>query len=214
MKQKKKKTVILNWFFIVVFFCLFLPGCGLLSNLYVVITYPLQLIHTFCCCIVEGERITTPEGTVPVEELSVGDKVISVCASGEQVISQVVAKQTASSDSYIELILDGQEESLRVTSAHPIATPSCWKKAGDLAVGEWVQTQNGLKRVRTVSYRAGPVKVYNITVSPFSNFLAEGILVHNKSVTPRKDKALPDTGRDREHSLNENNHPLRSLLDH
>lgn len=127
-----------------------------------------------------------------------GDKVVSFCASGEQVISVVVAKQTASSDSYIELILDGQEESLRVTSAHPIATLSCWKRARDLAVGEWVQTQNGLKRVRTVSYRAGPVKVYNITVSPYSNFLAEGILVHNKTVVPRKDQELPDTGPEQE----------------
>jgi hypothetical protein len=177
---------------IVVFFCLFPLGCGPLSNFHVV-AYPLQLLHTLCCCIVEGEQIITPLGTIPVEEISVDDKVISVSASGEQVISLVVAKQTASSDSYIELILDGQEESLRVTSAHPIATLSCWKRAGDLAVGEWVRTQNELKRVRTVSYRAGPVKVYNITVSPYSNFLAEGILVHNKTIAPSTDQELPDT---------------------
>ncbi len=135
-------------------------------------------------CLVQGSLVATPNGPIPIENLIVGNKVISIYHSGEQVTGQIVKKQAAWTNSYLELDVDGLEQNLCVTHAHPLSTNSNWKQAGKITVNDLVKTRNGLRPVETVRHRNERVRVYNIAVSPYPNFFANGVLVHNKTFQP------------------------------
>lgn len=145
------------------------------------------------CCVVEGTRIATPSGEVLIEDLRVGDAVISLSERGEQVISRVTAKRGATAISYLEISTDGADGPLKVTSAHPVMTADGWREARRLRVEDPVETRSGMQPLLAVEKRWRIARVYDITVEPHANFFADGVLVHNKSVAapPAEVEDLP-----------------------
>lgn len=139
-------------------------------------------------CVAEGAQIATPQGLRPIEALEVGDLVWAVDPnSGERHSTRVTAIRTATREC---LSLQLGSTSLVCTPDHPIYVPatdtyepavSYLERKADtiLRVDERGTEVLAVQSVRT---DAGMHRVFDITVeSPLHNFVANGVLVHNKS---------------------------------
>lgn len=133
-------------------------------------------------CLLEGTLVTTPDGPMPIEQLSVDAEVICISSSGQEVVGKVVSRRDAVTNAYLEFVLEGHDENLRITDAQPVATIDAWCAARRIKVGDVLQTRSGLRRVAAIRRHTGYARVHEIGVVPHSNFFANGVLVHNKSV--------------------------------
>jgi len=148
-------------------------------------------------CVSGDTTILTPEGYVPVKSLKVGDYVMSY-AFDQNVLS--LARITGIKQGFGKCIQFRSDSghTLKVTADHPVYSPetmtyikaSSWQFDGLSKV--YIVEQNKLKTaIATISkIDSKKIRVFDITVdSPFNNFIANGILVHNK--TPPIDHTPP-----------------------
>lgn len=166
-------------------------------------------IAGFTTCFEAGSLVATPIGTVPIEQLVIGD---SVLAFDEQIGAVTPRLVTATFAHLVEksgrlALSDGRV--LRVTAEHPIY---------DAGLGNYVRADafDGNRALVTLSQSlapralslqarlldlkapsvalartandgflshtpASPVTVFNISVEGLENYFVEGVLVHNKS---------------------------------
>ena len=139
-------------------------------------------------CVARGARVRVAAGTRLIEDLVVGDEVVSVDPiSGRQAIGRLSAIRIARREC---VRLTTNESELTLTSDHPVYCPETgqWAPAGDWVLGPRKQllavTTEGLRPVRAtkVSAYCGLHDVFDLTVNhPLHNFVANGLLVHNKS---------------------------------
>ena len=144
----------------------------------------------FICCVAEGTRVRTLDGERLIEELCLGDVVISIDPeSGEQIAAPISAIRSAHREC-LSIALSG-DRTLVATSDHPVFDPDegDYFPAGDWALGKRKRllevTEQGVQavEVESTSIYSGVRKVFDLTVdSPHHNFVADGIVVHNKSV--------------------------------
>ena len=135
-------------------------------------------------CVLAGTAIETPGGPRLVETLRVGDAVLSVAGDGQRVEGVVVSVRRSVALRWKRVFLDGGA-TLDVTPPHPVATAAGWRAAGALAAGDVVRGAAGLTKVARVEDRVGLATVHDLSVEPGETFLAEGVLVHNKSTSKR-----------------------------
>lgn len=139
-------------------------------------------------CVARGAKIRTPRGLRFIEDIAEGDDVL--CADPEKG-QLVAAKVTVVRGSRRECVTLGLGDiELTVTSDHPLYCPRTkeWAPAGDWALGK----RTHLLRIsderfavvaveQTLTY-AGVHDVFDLTVDhPLHNFIANEVLVHNKS---------------------------------
>lgn len=152
-------------------------------------------------CVARGTRVATPKGPRRVEELALGDELTAVDpASGERVTATLVGIRRAMREC---VTLTGEGFSLTCTTDHPLYDPSegRWAPAGDWALGArralLFVPEEGAPRAVQVTGRSSPVRlseVFDLTVDhPLHDFVAEGVLVHNKS-RPLQVCSYPDAG--------------------
>ncbi|MBI4229906.1 MAG: sigma-70 family RNA polymerase sigma factor [Planctomycetes bacterium] len=132
-------------------------------------------------CIARGTHVETGRGSLPIEQVIVGDRAWGYdTATGNRVLTEVqrVWRTTAP-----ETIRIGAN--LRVSANHPVYADGEWKPAGRIGPGD--KLLGGDLRV----FEAGPmetipgkVDVFDLTVGEPHNFFAGGVLVHNKSRAP------------------------------
>jgi len=134
-------------------------------------------------CFLPGTEISLADGTTkPIERIEAGDMVLAWDeASGELKPDAVRAvHDPIAADSYLIV-----NDLLRFTDTHPVLSHGEWVKAGELRVGDALTAADGnlvaIESIRTV---LGPVTVYNFAVNPYGTYVADGIVVHNKSPTP------------------------------
>lgn len=138
-------------------------------------------------CVARGTRVLTPTGWVPIEDLSVGDEVFAIDESrGARVATKVVAMKSAMREvGCVELA----GVRLSMTSDHPVYCPrdEVYAPAGDWFLGRRtclaMLADDGLREVVVEWARTfvEVTEVFDITVEhDLHNFIAEGILVHNK----------------------------------
>lgn len=144
------------------------------------------LVHNKGGCFVYGTPISTKDGTVPIQELSVGDKIISynesTLTTEESIISDI---DSFNVKGYYEV--ETETHSVGVTLEHPFYIVNAdgemyIKTVGELKIGDTVHLQNGtFELITDVTYHDEVVRVYNlINVAPNHNYFANRILVHNK----------------------------------
>ncbi len=135
-------------------------------------------------CFLPGTAVSTREGVTPIEELKVGDKVMSYDLTSGKIVESIVSKTYKSmSDNYYII-----NERVKVTAEHPFyvvggaAKDGSWVKVKDLKVGMTLFDGKRVVLINTVRLANEPAEVYNLQVDGYSNYFAEGILVHNKPV--------------------------------
>jgi Pretoxin HINT domain len=145
-------------------------------------------------CFVAGTEILTPEGFKNIEDIQIGDWVISddPTTPGEIEAKQVLQTFVRQTETLIDLYVDG--EVISTTREHPFWTPDKgWLAAEDLKVGSLLQMEDGrIVDIDQIEERKGLFSVYNFHVEDFHTYYVSelGILVHNTS--PRRKSNFPD----------------------
>lgn len=151
-------------------------GDGICSDFGTETCYTCQ-VDCGTCCFLPGTKVTTPSGEKTIENLKVGDKVISF---NEKTKTNEPAKieKTFEHKTSGYLIVNNK---LFVTQEHPFLINGEWKTIGQAKLGDNLQTIDGkTETISSIKQVTKQVTVYNIEVSPNNNYYAEGILAHNK----------------------------------
>jgi len=142
----------------------------------------LVLLPSFSC-LSEGTLIETPAGPRPIETLRVGDAVLGLAPDGGLGVSRVTAVRRGFATWWRTVSLE--DTRLELTAAHPVAAADGWRRALNLEVGDRIRTTRGFLSVRTAETHIGWRTVYDLSVEPHQNFIAAGVVVHNKSIRSR-----------------------------
>lgn len=141
-------------------------------------------------CVAHGGLVLVPSGHRAIETLRVGDIVYAWDTATNMLVETPVTAIRSARRECVAVEADGQA-ALICTPDHPLYDP----QSGDYApASEWVEGRRTqllrvdsegarLTEVGAMRIHAGVFEVYDITVqSVHHNFVAGGILVHNKSV--------------------------------
>jgi hypothetical protein len=132
-------------------------------------------------CFLAGTLVNTRDGLTSIEELGVGDEVLSFDERrGEVVYARIVS--TFKSVQYSYFVING---TIEVTAGHPFRTNGAWVSSEDIRVGDelWDE-RDELIRVQSIETVNRGVRVYNIEVEGTNTFFIDGVLVHNKTPDP------------------------------
>ncbi len=135
-------------------------------------------------CFVAGTLVTTEDGFKPIEEIEVGDKVLSENEqTGEVAVKEVTQTFVNETDELVHIGVNG--ETISATPSHPFYVYKFgWTLAGSLRAGDVLVLSNGeLVTVEWVQHEIleSPIKVYNFEVEDFHTYFVgeNGIFVHN-----------------------------------
>lgn len=120
------------------------------------------------------------EGDADVLEIGPCPVAADTGESGQQIVTGTFCHQNAV---VLDLYFDHSTEPLSTTANHPLwsASREDWVEAGELELGEYVATKDGVVQLTLFSQRPGRHKVYNLEVHKTHNYYVSnlGILVHN-----------------------------------
>lgn len=137
-----------------------------------------------CNCFTAGTKVQTDEGEKNIEDIEVGDKVLSKNEeTGEQAYKEVTHLYRNDKEIIYELTIGDQV--IETTDNHPFwVEGKGWVLAVDLQVGDKLQQSNGntltIDTIKIVKHDE-KVRVYNFTVADFHTYFVSdlGIWVHN-----------------------------------
>ena len=137
-----------------------------------------------CNCFTAGTKIQTDEGEKNIEDIEVGDMVLSKDEeTGEQAYKEVTALHRNEKDTTYKLSVGSQI--IETTDNHPFwVNGKGWVLAVDLMVGDELVQSNGNRLKidnKEIVHHDEKVKVYNFTVADFHTYFVSdlGIWVHN-----------------------------------
>ena len=137
-------------------------------------------------CFVAGTMVLTATGLVAIENIRVGDKVISTDPETFETAEKTVLETYIREDSkLIHLMINGEE--IITTETHPFYVNNRgFVNAGELAIGDELLDSNCnvlLVENHSVELTDKPTKVYNFQVEDFHTYHVSGfgVLVHNAS---------------------------------
>lgn len=135
-------------------------------------------------CFVAGTEVSTVSGSVPIEDIQIGDKVLArndkTGEVEEKEVTNTFAEQTGET---VKITADGEE--IEATTGHPFyAEHRGYVAASQLRAGDILVDVNGEKRVvEKIQHEIleKPVNVYNLEVADDHNYYVgkTSVLVHN-----------------------------------
>ena len=135
-------------------------------------------------CFVAGTLVITEDGQKPIEEIEVGERVLSENElTGEVAIKTVTETYVNETDELIHIGVNG--ETISATPTHPFYVDKLgWTLARSLRAGDILVLSNGeLVTVEWVQHEIleSPIKVYNFEVQDFHTYFVgeNGVFVHN-----------------------------------
>lgn len=135
-------------------------------------------------CFVAGTPVLTEDGSIPIEEIEIGDYVWAWDEeSGQIELQEVLDTYVNYSDVLVHLVINGEE--IVATPSHPFYVPATgWLDASELEPGDTLFTYgNDCSVVEAVWIETlnVPVEVFNLNVNEFHTYYISdiGVLVHN-----------------------------------
>uniref|UniRef100_A0A4Y8PXR6 Hint domain-containing protein n=1 Tax=Paenibacillus athensensis TaxID=1967502 RepID=A0A4Y8PXR6_9BACL len=137
-----------------------------------------------CNCFAAGTKVLTDEGEKNIEDIEVGDKVLSKDeATGEVGYKEVTATFNHETDEIYKIHVGGL--TIESTFNHPFYVEGKgWTFVKDLKVGDLlVQSDGNTLKIESIELLHKHVTVYNMTVDEFHTYFVSdlGIWVHNTS---------------------------------
>ena len=130
----------------------------------------------------EGTLVHTKRGLIPIEEVLIGDYVLSFDEeTGENEYQEVVHLIQGENDYELTGIQLDNGEIIEATIKHPFYVDSVWKDADDLAIQDKLFSLNEYSVIEKISMTKRETFVYNLTVDNTHTYYVgvEGVLVHN-----------------------------------
>ena len=137
-------------------------------------------------CFVEGTLVATEKGEKRIEDIAVGDVILSRDPDATKVATPVKQVVTQTFVREVDTVLDIRigSEVITATPEHPFWVEGAgWTSAGQLRRGSSLLTKDGpFVIVDSIATRHGKFKVYNFEVANTHTYYvsALGILVHNQ----------------------------------
>lgn len=149
-------------------------------------------------CIAEGTLVLVPSGLVRIETLRVGDLVYALDVATGELVETAITGIRSSKRECVGVAL-GEAEPLRCTPDHPLYDPDGEAYA---PASEWIEgrrtrllrvNRDGTPQAESVAHKtvhAGVFEVFDLCVaSEHHNYVAGGVLVHNKSLVEETESA-------------------------
>ncbi|WP_442601932.1 polymorphic toxin-type HINT domain-containing protein [Paenibacillus sp. KN14-4R] len=135
-----------------------------------------------CNCFTAGNKVLTDEGEKNIEDIQVGDKVLSKDeTTGEEAYKEVTATFNHETDEIYQIHVGGQ--TIESTFNHPFyVKDKGWTFVKDLKPGDLlVQSDGNSLKIDSIEQEHKHVTVYNMTVDDFHTYFVSdlGIWVHN-----------------------------------
>lgn len=146
-------------------------------------------------CFAAGTKVITDKGEVNIEDVKVGEKVVSQSENGERLISRVTRLDQPIREHMCRLDFSNGGI-VKLTEEHPLMTQDGWKaldpnktknenpslKVGKLEKGDIVVREDGVKaELENISCWSERVQAYNLILDGSSHsYFANGYLAHNK----------------------------------
>jgi len=140
------------------------------------------------CSFTAETLVATPDGSVPISAIEVGDIVVAWDETTGQLVERTVTAVLPHPDDEIAQ-LKLSNGTVVTTPDHPFFTiESGWVEAGRLWLGAHVRTTSGTSVVRSVALRPYAGLLWDLTVDgAHTFFVGEGAwLVHNCTIDPRQ----------------------------
>ena len=138
-------------------------------------------------CFMAGTLVTTKKGLKPIEEIKIGEYVLSRNEeSGENSYKKVT--DTLIRSTYNICTIELENGKIKSTTGHLfMVKDKWWKAAAELKAGDVLETENGKCQVVksiTVEEKCYPVTTYNLSVEDNHTFFVgeERVLTHNTKV--------------------------------
>ena len=146
-------------------------------------------------CFVAGTLVQTEDGTIPIENISAGDRVWAWDEeTGDVALKEVVETYINESSDLIHVFVNGEE--IVTTPFHPFYSPvKGWTDAVKLRAGDVLVLVNGeyvvVERVQHEILESA-VTVYNFQVEDYHTYYVAdaGVLVHNACDKPTAPKEI------------------------
>jgi len=124
-----------------------------------------------------GTKISTLNGYKNIEDVKIGDKILSYNESSEETaVSEVLNTFTHETDGYLII-----NEKLKLTGNHPIFLNGKWARADSAKLNDYLTDINGSKiLIKSIKNVDSDETVYNLEVKSTHTYYAEDIIVHNK----------------------------------
>ncbi|MGG1617123.1 polymorphic toxin-type HINT domain-containing protein [Paenibacillus sp. NRS-1782] len=140
------------------------------------------MIISKCNCFTAGTKVQTDEGEKPIEDIEVGERVLSKDeATGEVAYKEVTATFNHETDEIYNIHVGGQ--TIESTFNHPFyVKDKGWTFVKDLKPGDLlVQSDGNTLKVDSIELEQKQVRVYNMTVDEFHTYFVSdlNIWVHN-----------------------------------
>ena len=140
-----------------------------------------------CNCFTAGTKVLTDEGEKNIEDIDVGDKVLSKDEeTGEVAYKEVTATFNHETDEIYQIHVGDQV--IESTYNHPFwVEGKGWTYVKDLKVGDLlVQSDGNTLKIDSIEIVKKYVTVYNMTVDEFHTYFVSdlGIWVHNTGANP------------------------------
>ncbi|WP_458120145.1 polymorphic toxin-type HINT domain-containing protein [Paenibacillus sp. Z6-24] len=135
-----------------------------------------------CNCFTAGTKVKTDQGDKNIEDIEVGDQVLSKDeATGQEDYKTVTATFNHMAEEIYTIYVGGQE--IESTYNHPFwVDDKGWTYVKDLKVGDWLVEDDGTKQqIEKIELEQRQARVYNMTVADFHTYFVSdlGIWVHN-----------------------------------
>lgn len=129
--------------------------------------------------------------TKPIESINSGDRVLAFDESSSRTEPAAVAKshEPRVVDHYYVL-----NETFRVSGTQPILSNGKWVTVADLTIGDSLTRINGTTTIASIKRIDDSVTVYNLSVTHYGTYLADGFVVHNKPEPRIIEPSIPPPG--------------------
>lgn len=138
-------------------------------------------------CFAAGTKVLTDRGEKVIEDIAVGDTVMSTDPILGKTTAQAVTNVFARTSPLLLDISVG-ETVITCTPEHPFWVSGVgWQQAGSLSIGSNLETRTGARaRIEAIERREGFYTVYNLEVRGVHSYRVSdlGILVHNQCGKP------------------------------
>ena len=150
-------------------------------------------------CFVAGTLVMTKQGLKAIEEIQIGDQVLSYNDNLE-IFEYKDVVEVYNNEATELCHIHTEKEEIVCTSNHSVLTSDGWKLASELTAKDRIKTSNGFVQILSteIEQLKEKINVYNLNVLGYHTYVVgnELLVVHNKCVKMNEKKFMKDNKMD------------------